>query len=496
MHELTGDRDAVLEVMKQTIFHLGQSTAPPSAKSSAKTPKRAAASPRSISERDAVVGQLKRALDRERDKTARDGQALTPKAAAAQSARGRAKAGPVMPSESTAKEWYMPRDRTVAVFQAAMDEYLAAKTAAPQLPKRPRGAAKTIPSPAAAQAGPVDLGVFFQAPKPNARAKAPAGAEMRPKGLLEKYSNIDPGWASVVFEKMKAMLRGNATFVAHKSATDFRFDDLPQQATIALVSDWGGGNEAARQVAAQIKARQPNYVIHLGDIYYAGTEREVDERFLKHWDFASPALTRSFALNGNHEMYSGGHAYFKMLKKLKQPASYFRLGNQHWRFIGLDTAYVDHDLNPEQQQWLAAQLNGGPAGAKSVLLSHHQPFSAFERANTGEVLRERVREFTDAGKIHGWMWGHEHLCVIYDRHLGLKGRCIGHGCIPYEPPRDPQAGDVNVLWWNKRKQQGGGIQGFALLKIDGPRMDIEYIDEDGAVAKTEENYQDAATVLR
>ncbi|MDQ3254979.1 MAG: metallophosphoesterase, partial [Acidobacteriota bacterium] len=314
------------------------------------------------------------------------------------------------------------------------------------------------------------------------------------------FGNLDPGWASVVAEKIKAMLGRKATFVVHKSATDPKFlFDLPQQTTIALVSDWGGGNESARSVANEIKARQPNYVIHLGDIYYAGTDHEVRKRFLDLWDFSSPALQRTFALNGNHEMYSGGHAYFKAIRTLKQPASYFCLRNEHWRFIGLDTAYVDHDLNKEQLQWLDAQLSGKPTSAKNVLLSHHQPFSAFERANTGEELRERVRKFTDAGKIHGWIWGHEHLCVVYDKHLGIKGRCIGHGCIPYNLPRDPQSTDVKVLWWNNRKQPpplGGGTQGFAMLTIDGAQMRVEYIDEDGRIAKTEDNFENSATVLR
>lgn len=512
MHELTGDRDVVLEMMKQTIFQLGRDSAP-LAKSGMKAAKSASA-PKWAAQRDEVVSQLKRAHERERDKAAREGEALAPKSAGAAKARSkRAKAGPVMPSESAPKELYMPRDRTVAVFQAAMDEYLDEKlktlqsSASALTPKGAKAAKKSggkakgmkTVTPVTMKA---DISLFFTAPKTAGGAKVAKGVALQPKSPFEKFGNLDPGWASVAVEKIKAMLRGNAKFISHKSATDPNFlFDLPQRATIALVSDWGGGNESARLVAAQIKSRRPNYVIHLGDIYYAGTDHEVRKRFLDLWDFDSPAKTliRTFALNGNHEMYSGGHAYFKALKTIKQPASYFCLRNKHWRLIGLDSAYVDHDFNREQVEWLGAQLNSNPASAKNVLLSHHQPFSAFERANTGEGLRERVREFTDAGKIHGWMWGHEHLCIVYDKHLGVKGRCVGHGCIPYSLPRDPQAGDVKVLWWNNRKQPpslGGGTQGFALLTIDGAQMHIEYIDEDGRVAKTEDNFENSATVLR
>lgn len=516
MHELTSDRDAVLEMMKQTIFKLARNSQPlaKSAKTSTKAAKTASATTTPAQQAE-IVGQLKRALDRERDKATLDDEAPVPKSANAAKARGtRGKANLMMPSESVQKALYMPRDRTVAVFQAAMDEYLDKMRKAdvpPKAAKKSGGKATEMKTatPAsdktsevnAANAAKVGIDIFFQTPKPTAGvANVAKGGTLQPKSPFEKFGNLDPGWASVVAEKIKAMLGRKATFVVHKSSTDPKFlFDLPQQTTIALVSDWGGGNESARSVANEIKARQPNYVIHLGDIYYAGTDHEVRKRFLDLWDFNSPALQRTFALNGNHEMYSGGHAYFKAIRTLGQPASYFSLRNEHWRFIGLDTAYVDHDLNAEQVQWLDAQLNSKPTSAKNVLLSHHQPFSAFERANTGEELRERVRKFTDAGKIHGWIWGHEHLCVVYDKHLGIKGRCIGHGCIPYSLPRDPQSTDVKVLWWNNRKQPpplGGGTQGFAMLTIDGAQMRVEYIDEDGRIAKTEDNFENSTTVLR
>ena len=51
--------------------------------------------------------------------------------------------------------------------------------------------------------------------------------------------------------------------------------------------------------------------MHLGDVYYSGTEKEVEERFLKVWPTEAATINR--ALNGNHEMYSGGFGYFKLI---------------------------------------------------------------------------------------------------------------------------------------------------------------------------------------
>ena len=123
-----------------------------------------------------------------------------------------------------------------------------------------------------------------------------------------------------------------------------------------------------------------------------------------------------------------------------------------------------------------------------MLLTHHQPFSAFSEEDSGEKLRARVRPFLAAKKIYGWIWGHEHLCIKYGLHEGIKGRCIGHGCIPYDLPGKP-SGRAPVEWINRREQatsDNRGMHGFALLRVDGPNMRIEYIDQDGVIAHTED----------
>jgi len=98
-----------------------------------------------------------------------------------------------------------------------------------------------------------------------------------------------------------------------------------------------------------------------------------------------------------------------------------------------------------------------------------------------------VQPFINANQIYGWFWGHEHLAVIYKEYMGIKARCIGNGCFPYKPPTNtPQ---IPVEWLNDRLQPGNdsyrGIHTFALLKIRGDVIDIEYIDQDGTVWKTE-----------
>jgi hypothetical protein len=428
MNKPTVDRATVMKVLEESIQHLQKDQPRTRGAGMAKLGARSEAAWRP--QRDELVERLQRARERASDMK---------EATAARQARTRA----VVPEEP----WYLPRDQTIALVQSAMDEHIEQKAA-----KLARAAKKS----------------------PAARAQARALFE-------EKFDTTDPGWATVLFQQAKALFKGKAKFISHKSVTDFRFP-LAANARIALLADWGAGNDYAQLVAEQVKARNPDHVIHLGDVYYSGTESEVKNRFLKYWPYPA-AGGRSWALNSNHEMYSGGHAFFKItLKTFKQPASYFSLENENWRFIGMDTGYVEHNLNKEQADWLKGQLGRGKA--KSILMSHHQLFSAFE--SQGEHLQEWLQPHLDEGRIDGWFWGHEHTCQVYDQYMGIKARCIGNGCIPYGLPANPPPHpEVPLKWVNRRPNpdhQKRGMHGYALITLDGADGQVEYIDLDGIVA--------------
>src|SRR5258706_13696501 len=98
---------------------------------------------------------------------------------------------------------------------------------------------------------------------------------------------------------------------------------IPSACKIGVAGDWGTGTESAYGVARELGSHAPDYTIHLGDVYYSGTSQEYQDYFLASW----PRGTKgTFALNANHEMYSGGNGYFETaLKALRQPTSYFCL---------------------------------------------------------------------------------------------------------------------------------------------------------------------------
>jgi len=222
--------------------------------------------------------------------------------------------------------------------------------------------------------------------------------------------------------------------------------------------------------------------MHLGDVYYSGTEDEVQERFLDVWP--KSAGKRTIAVNSNHEMYSGGFGYYKRaLPALGQSASYLAFENAHWLLAVLDTAYIDHDIDNEQVAWLnlvirqVSEANGGTP-KKLVLFSHQQPFSRLD--SQGPKLQNALRHLLQSKAITAWYWGHEHQCVIYDSHphYRLRGRCLGNGGIP--EPRKKEVREARtetalgpVMW----KRMSPTNDSPSCLVLDGPNPDVKGDEE-------------------
>ncbi len=278
-----------------------------------------------------------------------------------------------------------------------------------------------------------------------AKAAARARDEERLEAELDPDSGpCDPDWLEIA-EKYAGRLvfhLGDVPYRRHHAPGDFVIEDaLNADARIAVVSQLGTGVEGAARVMKQIAARKPDVLLHLGDIYYSGTPAEVDRYFLKplreHFDLSN---TRCFSLCGNHDAYSGGSGYYEtLLPELSQPASYFCLRNHDWQFIALDTGLHDRIpgrgptyLEQSEVEWLRDKLQTS-GGRKTVLLSHHQLFSAYE--TIGDTYYNTSLYPQVAGPLEHvslWLWGHEHQFAVYEEFDALKpglarARSIGRG---------------------------------------------------------------------
>ena len=253
--------------------------------------------------------------------------------------------------------------------------------------------------------------------------KTPEGDSFAPSVLFVKFDDADLiGWLGMAPELDLQADEGGVDRSVNRSG------DHSGRCADCGVRDWGPPIRACHRLD-HCQPDRCDVVFHVGDTYYSGEANEIHSRLVSDWP-KRPAGTLKRSLNGNHEMYSRGGGYFQALRDFfQQPASCFAMQNANWILVGLDTAYVDFDLDEKQVAWLTGIVNA--AGTrKLILFSHHQPFSQLD--DQGPKLQVALADLLKQQRIHAWYWGHEHRLVIYDPHplWGFKGRCIGHGGFP------------------------------------------------------------------
>jgi Calcineurin-like phosphoesterase len=334
----------------------------------------------------------------------------------------------------------------------------------------------------------------------------------RLRGQLES-SVCDPRWASTLEAYASYFgVDGHRRVIPYvrPAKTGSRIIEIKPQARIGILGDWGTGNDPARGVLKSLAALEPDYLIHLGDIYYSATSREVQKNFIEIIDTeirnARPEIN-IFSLSGNHDMYSGGVAYYEMLRTLNEPpfnqeSSFFclRSGDGAWQFLAMDTGLHDYSpvavsdaltfIEEDEQEWLLERVR--EFSGRTILLSHHQLFSAFSRIGPNDPLGQQAynanllstyQALTSTGaKVPAWFWGHEHNLCIYEPYVGLNfGRCLGHGAIPtfleqnpYDPVKNlvnpPRLIDGTALSHNEAVYANG----FALLSLKPDEARSDY----------------------
>lgn len=300
-------------------------------------------------------------------------------------------------------------------------------------------------------------------------------------------------------ENLRVQLTGDVDrFVKHESLDDFVYP-LADHCTVVLVGDWGTGKDRARKVADRIREFDPDHVIHMGDIYPSGTVEKTQKHFIDVWEDHGPSNAKYWSLIGNHDMDARGVGFFGLVLTYcqDQEASYFSLENKHWKLIGLDTAYLEYDLEPRQVPWLEARLDDGEA--RNILLTHHQMFSAVDPrpAKDDANLKNTMKRFVDTGRIFGWCWGHEHWMLSYarDHNVPYLARAIGHGgkrILNVADKHNHKAPPVKQYWRQDHPTiPGRSLNGFMVMKFDGPDITIVYPDENGDVGIPPEVWPDA-----
>lgn len=386
------------------------------------------------------------------------------------------------------------RDQFVSLFQSAVDQVVRSTTPSSALASRP-GTDNALVNAAATIASLKSQG---QSPLPDvapdevaqdawtcakmgfalmeARARGDsAGADSIENDL--RFNVCDPAWIKVIESYMQYFgPDGKRASIPYRRAAAIGPVTVPLKAgaTVALIADWGTGTDVAVDLLKQAALQNPDVVIHLGDIYYSGTPQECDANFRNIVDSVLSRSTKDvpvYTLSGNHDMYSGGAGYYGLIDTLNdharlQPASFFCLRNDDWQFIALDTGLHDYDpfhgtevltfIEQDEEDWIVERI--AEFSGKTILLSHHQLFSALSQIGPLQTggklvahnpkLLASFQRFAQAAKqpVSAWFWGHEHSLSIYQPYLGLnRGRCIGHGAVPVIVDGPENAPDPRIV---------------------------------------------------
>lgn len=321
-----------------------------------------------------------------------------------------------------------------------------------------------------------------------------------------KYE-LDPGWTLALLNCIRLMVGAISKAPFGSSPAQVQAGSGPTK--IAVIGDWGTGkwpdgptDGPAAAVIAQVAALNPDYTIHLGDVYYAGTGTEETDNFLSFWQAGSQG---TFTLNSNHEMYDGGNGYFgqaltSSLFAAQRGTSYFSLEGDNWIIVGLDSAYYADIFglfmygvvaDPGQTAFLKTCA---ATGKKVIVMSHHNPIST-----------DGTRQYhlwTDVANALGrapdfWYWGHVHNAIVYSDNSAADpntgARCIGHGAIPFgsayglQNPNGTELDTVNYFANTPmpnpdEQQQRRVLNGFALLTFDQNSITEEIYDQLGNLA--------------
>src|SRR5580704_6150555 len=319
-----------------------------------------------------------------------------------------------------------------------------------------------------------------------------------------KWQQFDPGWVGSFAAFLWSLLAGKQQF--SKTPQTIK---IPNQVKIGMAGDWGTGEWRTKANPApstgarnQMANLNPDVTIHLGDVYYSGLADEEQHLLVNLWP---PAPSGSFALNSNHEMYSGAQPYFNAISHApfdKQGGcSYFALENDNWVIVALDSAYFSPEGNlytdgllfeenfPNDQnafllqKGVQAQLDG----KKVIVLTHHNGLDD-PGINTNTLFDHVMNAFPGNSGPAYWYWGHQHLGVVYKPHgpAGVSCRCCGHGALPCGQA-SVLANSPNVVWHEDRLASDPDIpervfNGFAMLTLDGPNIREAFYDETGKLA--------------
>lgn len=349
---------------------------------------------------------------------------------------------------------------------------------------------------------------------------------------METYATFDQRWFIAFLNLLKTMIHDTwyregefhipfekRKFPTATPAVIPLVGKKPNTVNIAIVGDWGAGNDNAKAVMNMVTAQKPDYIIHVGDTYYGGTPLASDlhgeiyfapgEEMENLVDLWPPGYEgHSFTLNSNHEMYSGANGLFYDAYGAKQSpvgsntpfsahqgASCFALTFGGWTLLGLDTAFEAKILKAfmvgslgeadgTQTKWIKS-LQLDPK--KTIVFTHHNGFE--DSTKSGSPLWGQLQKALGEDPF-AWYWGHIHNGIVYKKPITIPttkdvpgfethtyARCLGHGSLPYGIASSLVEKNIEYQTDTLKPNSNELYNGFAMISLTTKNGVMESISE-------------------
>lgn len=286
-----------------------------------------------------------------------------------------------------------------------------------------------------------------------------------------KYEQLDPRWAVALINYTENIVSGDV--VKPFPCASLSVEGLSAKGggdgdpVLGIIGDWGTGYYdiegqpcPAETVMGEITKQPIDYLMHLGDVYYAGTDERIpaheeQRNFMDLW--VDQGEGRNFTLNSNHEMYGRAQGYFGVALQKDGPfahqngQSFFARKYHEWLILGLDSAYYSDAQNGLHMYMKGAigtalaKDSGQISAISAVAEDHKGPIMVMTHHNACDtetaltnILYAQVCDALGRPPTI-WYWGHVHNGIVYkqlhsphpDRASPTKGRCCGHGAIGF-----------------------------------------------------------------
>jgi hypothetical protein len=198
-------------------------------------------------------------------------------------------------------------------------------------------------------------------------------------------------------------------------ATEFAFPLRANSVRLALIGDFGNGQQVQIDVARQmVKARATfpfEFVVSLGDNLLTGSQpSDFDKDFALPYKPLLDAGVLFYASLGNHD--NTNERFYKPFNMTD--ATYYTYKKGHVRFFVLDSNYMD----PKQTAWVETQLRAAGNGDWKICYFHHPLYSSAKSHGPDADLRKVLEPLFVKYGVDVVFAGHDH---VYERVLPQQG---------------------------------------------------------------------------